>query len=131
LADGAIRALFVAKVKTAALVILALSIVVVGASMLARSAPGSQEQSLLPATDADDRADRQSVLRADLFGDPLPEGALARLGSSRLRHENLVGVVAFFPDGRRIASGARDCVRLWDATTGKALGQLQTDAPWQ
>jgi len=37
----------------------------------------------------------------------LPPGALARLGSLRLRHEGDVRSIAFSPDGKKIASVAQ------------------------
>ena len=37
--------------------------------------------------------------RMDLYGDPLPVGALVRLGTTRLRHREQAGQVLFAPDG--------------------------------
>src|SRR5439155_1498521 len=63
--------------------------------------------------------------RADSFGDPLPEGALLRLGTVRLRHGDGVCAVAFAPDGKLLASISRDrTLRLWDAATGRQIRQL-------
>jgi WD40 repeat protein len=57
--------------------------------------------------------------RIDCYGDPLPEGAIARLGTARLRHNGAVCVV-YSPDGKMLASGGSDgTLRLWDAATGK------------
>jgi WD40 repeat protein len=60
--------------------------------------------------------------RVDAFGDPLPPGAVRRIGTVRLRQPSEVCSVAFSPDGKLLATGGRyDGVRLWDASTGKAL----------
>jgi WD40 repeat protein len=58
--------------------------------------------------------------RRDLYGDPLPKGALMRLGTLRFRHgASAIHCLAFAPDGRRLASGGDDhLIRIWDARTG-------------
>jgi RNA polymerase sigma factor (sigma-70 family) len=43
--------------------------------------------------------------RTDYFGDPLPSGATARMGTTRLRHAEVVHQVFFSTDGRTAASG--------------------------
>src|SRR5215470_4360926 len=57
--------------------------------------------------------------RADLLGDPLPDGALARVGTLRFRHCATIVSVAYAPDGKCDATGGRDGFRVWDAATGR------------
>src|SRR5437773_2351058 len=49
---------------------------------------------------------------SDSYGDPLPAGALARLGTSRLTHSHH-SRVAVHPFGKTIASVYGD-IRIWD-----------------
>jgi WD40 repeat protein/beta-lactamase regulating signal transducer with metallopeptidase domain len=56
----------------------------------------------------------------DRYGDPLPPGAAARMGTIRLRHPSDLKAVAVSPDGKTVAAAGGD-VRLWDAATGKLL----------
>ncbi len=64
----------------------------------------------------------------DGLGDPLPEGAIARLGTTRLRtgRHHL-----FLPDSRRFVQSREDgSVEISDVKTGKPLARLQaTDVP--
>jgi RNA polymerase sigma factor (sigma-70 family) len=66
--------------------------------------------------------------QADLYGDPLPPGALARLGTVRWRHGGIawgggpVFLVAFIARGKHLLTAGGDGrVRVWDAATGQEL----------
>jgi WD40 repeat protein len=62
------------------------------------------------------------VVRRDRYGDPLPPGAIARLGTVRFRHGGAVNAVAFTRDGKAIISAGDDgVIRLWAAATGEEL----------
>jgi RNA polymerase sigma factor (sigma-70 family) len=68
----------------------------------------------------------------DLFGDPLPPGARARIGTVRLRHGDCVQTFAVSGDGKVLASlgwdeadNRRDAtICLWDTLTGRELGRF-------
>jgi WD40 repeat protein len=57
--------------------------------------------------------------RLDRFGDPLPDGAIFRLGTTRFRPATSYCQFALAPDGKVFATGDSGDVRLWDAETGK------------
>jgi WD40 repeat protein len=60
----------------------------------------------------------------DRLQDPLPAGAVLRLGTARLRHAG-ANRVQFIHDGNAILScGADDAVRLWETKTGRELAHF-------
>jgi WD40 repeat protein len=61
----------------------------------------------------------------DQYGDPLPPGAFARLGTVRFRHSSRVGPLAYSRDGKTLLSAGRS-IRFWDVATGK----LVREVPW-
>src|SRR5262249_4626477 len=59
--------------------------------------------------------------RADSYGDPLPEGAVARLGTVRLR-QNCIECVTLSADGKLLAaSDFFGEICLWDLSSAKKL----------
>jgi WD40 repeat protein len=64
-------------------------------------------------------------VRTDFFGDPLPEGALYRLGTVRLRH-TCVARLFFAADGKSLLSASDTGeLLLWDVDTGRAFKKYQ------
>src|SRR5262249_1179724 len=56
---------------------------------------------------------------------PLPPGAVARFGTTKLRHADRPLCVVFSPDGKRVLSGGADgAVRAWDVATGEQMAFL-------
>ena len=64
--------------------------------------------------------------RTDFYGDPLPDGALARLGTVRFRHWASVDFLHCSLDGGTLLAGGEydDQVHLWDVETGKKVATL-------
>jgi WD40 repeat protein len=72
-------------------------------------------------------------MEIDRFGDPLPAGAVARFGTTRLWHapgRSGVESLAFSPDGRLIASAGIELpVVLRDAATGREVRRIGVEPP--
>jgi RNA polymerase sigma factor (sigma-70 family) len=74
-------------------------------------------------------ADETPPPRQDRLGDPLPPGAVARMGSSRFRHLThmaTLGVVVS-PDSKTLLTTSEYGVRAWSMTTGKLLYRIADD----
>jgi WD40 repeat protein len=60
----------------------------------------------------------------DLAGDPLPPGAVARIGTTRFLPRPYLEQVFFTPDGKTLLGRGGDSVlSMWDAATGKPTGE--------
>ena len=64
--------------------------------------------------------------RLDQFGDPLPAGVVARLGTVRFRHEGEGRHLVFSPNGKILVGATRSGVSAWDVSSGLELYRL----PW-
>ncbi len=120
LAEKAMRAMALARLK----LVLALAAVLfaVGAAVMALPGPAPG-----PAAKAGPQPGPAAEGRAkDRYGDPLPPGALVRMGTVRLRHKEGGTCVAFTPDGRQLVTAADDGrARFWDLAGGKELLTLR------
>ena len=68
-----------------------------------------------------DRDGPRPAEKLDLFGDPLPAGAVARLGTLRFRPADVVNVLVLSADGKTLASAGNQEVCLWDLASGKKV----------
>jgi WD40 repeat protein len=78
-----------------------LGLVVFGRSLGAQG-PGIEPQAAPPPVNAEEAAKAQPAL--DRYGDPLPPGALARLGSIRFRHPAMITMLAVAPSGKHVVT---------------------------
>jgi WD40 repeat protein len=63
--------------------------------------------------------------RTDAHGDPLPDGALARLGTVRWRAGNNIVLTSFLGEGRSLLTVTQDgIVQVWDRDSGKELSSF-------
>jgi RNA polymerase sigma factor (sigma-70 family) len=132
LAKGLLHSMFLGKLKVTIAFLLALT-VVVGGGLVARH--GLVASETRPNTDGKPKADtpkpsqpdagKKEKPAIDSAGDPLPRGALDRLGTARLRHGAAARCVAYSSDGKLLVSGGADwLIRIWDPVSGKELRRL-------
>jgi RNA polymerase sigma factor (sigma-70 family) len=129
LAESVLRNMAALPWRTATVLLMAVSLAVGGSGMAyhaesAEQAPASKRPKATPSI-AQKPAREEEKPQTDRYGDPLPEGALARLGTIRFRQGYFTHQVAFSPDGKIVAcAGAGRGLCLWDAATGKKVRQI-------
>ena len=132
LAEAALKTALPAKLKLGAMLILMLGCVSAAAGLAIQQASADKqpenkaEAPAQPQPKANSaRPAEKKQVRKDRDGNPLPEGATARLGTLRLRHTDMVATAVFTRDGKTaIVSSGGDLV-YWDVATGKEIRRLQ------
>src|SRR5262245_4551213 len=80
---------------------------------------------LLAVAVAAHTAQSQSPAR-DVHGDSLPPGAVARLGTTRFRHQGPILFAAFLPDGKGVSSVSSDgVICVWEFPSGKEIRRFE------
>jgi RNA polymerase sigma factor (sigma-70 family) len=128
LVEAGLKATMVAKLKLGMFVLVG-SILAAGAGLAAYQGlgggPAPREQDSAPKVAAERETsggtERQDQEHTDRYGDPLPAGSVARLGTLRFYHGQNVDRVLLSHDARLVVSTARGDNRLWDAGTGREL----------
>ncbi len=68
-------------------------------------------------------AEKGQPAHTDRYGDPLPDGAIARLGTLRFRHDSWILSLTFSPDGKSLlmTDDHAQRVHVWDVSSGKPV----------
>jgi hypothetical protein len=120
LANGAMKAMGFAKWQIGAALLVMVGLVAAAAGLGSRDVPGMPPAEAKPEVSPEARA----AVRNDLYGDPLPPGALARLGTLRQRAPN--SHLAVTADGKEVVSvGPELTVRRFDALTAELRATRQ------
>ncbi|MGH7222239.1 MAG: sigma-70 family RNA polymerase sigma factor, partial [Gemmataceae bacterium] len=125
LAGGMMQAL---KLKILGLVLVVVTAVGVGAGLSLRGTPEPQTPAA-PSPAAPPRAQTKDEPRRDRYGDPLPPGAVARLGTLRFRAPGEIRSLVFAPDSKTLVVSSRGGMYLFDALSGKRLRRIPSASP--
>ncbi|HEY7424695.1 MAG TPA: sigma-70 family RNA polymerase sigma factor [Gemmataceae bacterium] len=110
---------------TRAKIVLALGLLIAGGAGVAALHRGGEQPKAKQEENSKPPAHEAKRPRVDHFGDSLPEGVIARLGTMRLRHGNGTDV-AFPPDGKSLMTCGTDLtIHAWDLATGRLLREQQ------
>jgi WD40 repeat protein len=63
----------------------------------------------------------------DFLGDPLPPGAVARLGTLRFRVAEDIAFLAYSGDGKKLVTQGSKTIAVWNAETGQKLVEFAGD----
>ncbi|NOX56070.1 MAG: hypothetical protein GXP27_16840 [Planctomycetes bacterium] len=85
---------------------------------------GSQDQ----VASEKSKPDALGATSLDRYGDPIPAGATAVLGTFRLRHSGWHKEIAFSPDGKKLLSTTAFGFRVWKTATGELLWDYTREA---
>jgi RNA polymerase sigma factor (sigma-70 family) len=134
LAEEGMRSMAMTKTKVALALLLAAGVVAGVGALAQQESPASQRnEKQLAEPEARSKKveppNEKQQARTDRYGDPLPDGALVRLGTLRWRAGSEVNALAYSPDGKTLAATSRSGVCLFDTATGKATMHLRSSDP--
>src|SRR5262249_7190849 len=133
LIKGALKAMWLTKCKLALTFVLGLVLLGAGAGVAAYAAFASKptpfDRELQASARDDQPAPQAKQSRVDLYGDLLPPGALARLGTVRFRPGRL-SRMALSPDGKVAVTVGGSGLHFWEVPSGKMIHHVERDGPW-
>jgi RNA polymerase sigma factor (sigma-70 family) len=126
LAKGALQSMLTSKLKLGAILILLFGCAVTAAGLALPQAATEKSSEKKGQTAVPSHPVEKKHVRKDRYGDALPERALARLGTLRLRHTSGTGEAVFTQDGKTvIVSDWGGEVIFWEVATGREVRRLQ------
>ena len=129
LAESVLRGMLVTNLKLGALLlaVAAIGMFSLGA-LIAQpgndNVPAKQNPAPKPPLAVAEDRPKPDQPRTDASGDPLPKGAAARLGTTRLRGDIQSMVVS--PDSRTLVTTSRGAIRFLEIGSGKVIEEIDT-----
>ncbi len=130
LAESALRGTATVKAKVIVGLLLLTGAFAAGMGTLVPQQSAVQPSKIKGDTPEQPRPVENKHVHKDRFGDPLPEGAKARLGTVRLRHQGVIAAAVFTPDGKTVIVGdtAGDIIS-WDVASGRKIRRYNRTSP--
>jgi RNA polymerase sigma factor (sigma-70 family) len=126
--ERGLRSMAMARLKLGLVLALTVGLLAGGAAILTRQLPAATpppQQAAGPERAPKGAEPREAKAPVDRLGDPLPPGALVRMGTVRMRHREAVSSVVFLSDGQHLATAGGDgWIRIWQPTDGKETLRL-------
>jgi RNA polymerase sigma factor (sigma-70 family) len=129
------KMMLAAKLQTATVLLIAASLVAGGTSFVVQHVLAGQQQeqnAVVSAPQEEARTTEPLVAPAartspsDRYGDPLPPGARARLGTKRFRLGNGIYAMALSPDGKiAVSVGGNGKTQFWEVPSGKETRAIE------
>jgi RNA polymerase sigma factor (sigma-70 family) len=122
LAATGLKTTLLGKVKLTVLAVLTFGVLGLGAAVVPTLAPPDlPDKGLIEGR----KEEVQKLAVTDQFGDPLPAGAIARVGTIRWRHDRVVDFAEFLPDGKSVITVGNDLtIRVWEWPSGKEIRRI-------
>jgi RNA polymerase sigma factor (sigma-70 family) len=127
LAEGVLKGMLLTKLKIGGTLLVAVLLGVAAAGSLVAQPSGPDipakrivAPDLTPqAANETPEARSDKLAHVDSRGDALPEAALVRLGSARMRHGGMIFRSELSPDGKTLATAGEHSLIVWDLDSGK------------
>jgi RNA polymerase sigma factor (sigma-70 family) len=128
LARHGLRTIALTRLKLAATFFLTAVLVLGGIATGLLSTWPAPLQEMEPPHADDQPGSRTAPVSMDLLGDPLPEGALLRIGTTRMRAQHYVNAIVFSNDHRLMGYGTEfGFIHVCEAATGKPCFELKPE----
>ena len=128
LVNGTVRAMALSKAMSVGVMVATVVLVGMGITLAAQLSPGAHQAPVAKVVQA--ATTTENHVHTDLYGDPLPPGAIARLGTVRWRSGLGFALLRCLGDGKTILSLTNHfkgiTIRWWDLDSGRVLRRFET-----
>jgi RNA polymerase sigma factor (sigma-70 family) len=130
LAEATLRGMLAVRLRAAGVLLLAVGLLAGGTGIALRESAAARADADEPRAErpaGPQKASPTAAAPVDRLGDPLPPGAIARMGTVRFRHTDSVNFLALTPDAKLCVSADWSEVRVSEVATGRLFRRIGGD----